>query len=121
MIILRNKNIGGIFPVCCRRVPSWLTRACPAAAVQVNMRGQDGQQGPMYVGTGCVFRRAALYGADPPPKDKARPRSCCAGWCFGSRTKKNNKVSAGEPGAANDGEPAHDVRHETSERDVIDR
>ncbi|GAQ88788.1 Cellulose synthase family protein [Klebsormidium nitens] len=71
----------------------------------VNMRGQDGQQGPMYVGTGCVFRRAALYGADPPPKDKARPRSCCAGWCFGSRTKKNNKVSAGGPGAPHDEVP----------------
>jgi mixed-linked glucan synthase len=29
--------------------------------------GLDGLQGPIYVGTGCMFRRAALYGVDPPP------------------------------------------------------
>nr|CAB3458271.1 unnamed protein product [Digitaria exilis] len=28
--------------------------------------GLNGIQGPSYVGTGCMFRRAALYGADPP-------------------------------------------------------
>ncbi|CAO2164404.1 unnamed protein product [Urochloa humidicola] len=28
--------------------------------------GLDGLQGPIYVGTGCVFRRSALYGVDPP-------------------------------------------------------
>ncbi|TVU38485.1 hypothetical protein EJB05_11857, partial [Eragrostis curvula] len=28
--------------------------------------GLNGLQGPSYVGTGCMFRRAALYGADPP-------------------------------------------------------
>uniref|UniRef100_A0A0A9DAF5 CSLF3-cellulose synthase-like family F n=1 Tax=Arundo donax TaxID=35708 RepID=A0A0A9DAF5_ARUDO len=27
--------------------------------------GLNGIQGPSYVGTGCMFRRAALYGADP--------------------------------------------------------
>ncbi len=32
----------------------------------VNMRALDGLQGPFYVGTGCVFRRTALYGLDPP-------------------------------------------------------
>ncbi|CBI33821.3 unnamed protein product, partial [Vitis vinifera] len=32
----------------------------------VNMRALDGLQGPMYVGTGCLFRRTALYGFDPP-------------------------------------------------------
>lgn len=31
-----------------------------------NMRALDGVQGPMYVGTGCLFRRFALYGFDPP-------------------------------------------------------
>lgn len=31
-----------------------------------NMRALDGLQGPMYVGTGCLFRRYALYGFDPP-------------------------------------------------------
>ncbi|KAL6856096.1 hypothetical protein ACP4OV_018898 [Aristida adscensionis] len=28
--------------------------------------GLNGIQGPSYVGTGCMFRRLALYGADPP-------------------------------------------------------
>ncbi|XP_031484606.1 cellulose synthase-like protein D1 [Nymphaea colorata] len=31
-----------------------------------NMRALDGLQGPVYVGTGCLFRRVALYGFDPP-------------------------------------------------------
>ncbi|KAJ4788787.1 Cellulose synthase-like protein [Rhynchospora pubera] len=31
-----------------------------------NMRALDGLQGPMYVGTGCLFRRFALYGFNPP-------------------------------------------------------
>nr|KYP46562.1 Cellulose synthase-like protein D4 [Cajanus cajan] len=35
-----------------------------------NMRALDGVQGPMYVGTGCMFRRFALYGFDPPFADK---------------------------------------------------
>ncbi|XP_042423317.1 cellulose synthase-like protein D2 [Zingiber officinale] len=36
----------------------------------VNMRALDGLQGPVCVGTGCLFRRIALYGFDPPrPKD----------------------------------------------------
>ncbi|KAK8968527.1 Cellulose synthase-like protein D5 [Platanthera guangdongensis] len=32
----------------------------------VTMRAMDGLQGPMYVGTGCIFRRTALYGFSPP-------------------------------------------------------
>jgi hypothetical protein len=28
------------------------------------------QQGPVYVGTGCMFRRLALYGFDPPQPEK---------------------------------------------------
>ena len=35
-----------------------------------NMRALDGVQGPVYVGTGCMFRRFALYGFDPPDVDK---------------------------------------------------
>jgi cellulose synthase A len=38
--------------------------------LQINLRGLDGIQGPVYVGTGCVFNRTALYGYDPPVKDK---------------------------------------------------
>lgn len=30
------------------------------------MRALDGLQGPVYVGTGCLFRRHALYGFHPP-------------------------------------------------------
>ncbi|KAJ1431081.1 Zinc finger, RING/FYVE/PHD-type [Sesbania bispinosa] len=43
----------------------------------VNMRALDGIQGPVYVGTGCLFRRTALYGFDPP---RAKEES---GGCFG--------------------------------------
>ncbi|KAK7814927.1 cellulose synthase a catalytic subunit 8 [udp-forming] [Quercus suber] len=32
----------------------------------INMKGLDGIQGPVYVGTGCVFNRQALYGYGPP-------------------------------------------------------
>ncbi|ONK80066.1 uncharacterized protein A4U43_C01F13450 [Asparagus officinalis] len=31
-----------------------------------NMRALNGLQGPMYVGTGCLFRRYALYDFNPP-------------------------------------------------------
>ncbi|KQK12573.1 hypothetical protein BRADI_1g04597v3 [Brachypodium distachyon] len=36
----------------------------------INLRGLDGIQGPVYVGTGCVFNRTALYGYEPPIKNK---------------------------------------------------
>ncbi|VAH97355.1 unnamed protein product [Triticum turgidum subsp. durum] len=36
----------------------------------INMKGLDGIQGPIYVGTGCVFRRQALYGYDAPKTKK---------------------------------------------------
>jgi cellulose synthase A len=56
------------------------------------MKGLDGIQGPIYVGTGCVFRRHALYGYDaptaikPPRKTCNRwPKSCCL--CCGSKRK----------------------------------
>ncbi|GFP94951.1 cellulose synthase-like protein d3 [Phtheirospermum japonicum] len=49
----------------------------------VNMRALDGLQGPVYVGTGCLFRRTALYGFDPP---RSKERSGC---CSFARRKKN--------------------------------
>ncbi|KAL6583217.1 Cellulose synthase A catalytic subunit 2 UDP-forming [Orobanche minor] len=70
----------------------------------INMKGLDGLQGPIYVGTGCVFRRRALYGFDAPAKKKA-PSKTCNCWpkwcclCCGSRkngkgkTKKDKKKS----------------------------
>ncbi|KAL3690940.1 hypothetical protein R1sor_004591 [Riccia sorocarpa] len=54
----------------------------------VNMRALDGLQGPMYVGTGCVFRRIALYGFDPPRPAK---QHTCWGFCCGGRKKIASK------------------------------
>ncbi|XP_040384245.1 cellulose synthase-like protein D1 [Oryza brachyantha] len=48
----------------------------------VNMRALDGLQGPVYVGTGCLFRRIALYGFDPPRSKERSP-----GLCFPRRRK----------------------------------
>ncbi|KAF8031008.1 hypothetical protein BT93_D0255 [Corymbia citriodora subsp. variegata] len=47
----------------------------------VNMKGLDGIQGPVYVGTGCVFNRQALYGYGPPTMPNLpKPSSSCS-WC----------------------------------------
>lgn len=51
----------------------------------VNMRALDGLQGPVYVGTGCLFRRMALYGFDPP---RAKDRAPSVWDCCFSRRKK---------------------------------
>ncbi|TVT96720.1 hypothetical protein EJB05_58077, partial [Eragrostis curvula] len=50
--------------------------------------GLDGLHGPIYVGTGCLVRRAALYGVDPPrwrPMGVAPPRPNLASWATRSR------------------------------------
>ncbi|KAH9608811.1 hypothetical protein KSS87_017659, partial [Heliosperma pusillum] len=62
----------------------------------INMKGLDGIQGPVYVGTGCVFKRQALYGYEPPKRPK-RPKmvSCDCCPCFGRR-KKNQKTKKGD-------------------------
>ena len=55
---------------------------------QVNMKGLDGIQGPMYVGTGCVFNRQALYGYSPPSMPNLpRSSSCCC--CPSKKPKKD--------------------------------
>lgn len=54
----------------------------------VNMRALDGLMGPVYVGTGCLFRRIALYGFDP-PRAKEHHSGCC-----GRRNKKHSSASA---------------------------
>ncbi|CAK7348365.1 unnamed protein product [Dovyalis caffra] len=56
----------------------------------VSMRALDGLQGPMYVGTGCIFRRTALYGFSPPRTTEHH------GW-FGRR---KIKLSLRKPKAA---------------------
>lgn len=65
----------------------------------INMKGLDGIQGPIYVGTGCVFRRQSFYGYDAPKAKKPPTRTCnclpkwccCGGCCSGKRKKKTNK------------------------------
>ncbi|XP_072995318.1 cellulose synthase A catalytic subunit 4 [UDP-forming] [Typha latifolia] len=57
----------------------------------VNMKGLDGIQGPVYVGTGCVFNRQALYGYGPPSLPtlpKSSFCSLCCGCCCCCRSKK---------------------------------
>ncbi|XP_012085255.1 cellulose synthase A catalytic subunit 4 [UDP-forming] isoform X1 [Jatropha curcas] len=63
----------------------------------INMKGLDGVQGPVYVGTGCVFNRQALYGYDPPVSEKRPKMTCdclpswCCCCCSGSRKSKSKK------------------------------
>ncbi|KAI3972793.1 hypothetical protein MKX01_019451 [Papaver californicum] len=60
----------------------------------INMKGLDGIQGPIYVGTGCLFRRQALYGFDAPKTKKTISRTCnclpkwCCCLCSGRKKKK---------------------------------
>ncbi|KAL8215602.1 hypothetical protein R6Q57_022439 [Mikania cordata] len=68
----------------------------------INMKGLDGIQGPIYVGTGCVFRRQALYGYDAPAKKKAPGKTCncLPKWllcCCSSRKKKVKGKSKEKP------------------------
>jgi len=71
---------------------------------QINMKGLDGIQGPIYVGTGCVFRRQALYGYDAPKTKKPPTRTCncwpkwccCGCCCSGKRKKKTAKNKQGK-------------------------
>jgi cellulose synthase A len=78
--------------------------------LQINMKGLDGIQGPVYVGTGCVFNRQALYGYDPPRPEK-RPKMTCDCWpswcccccCFGGGKHRKNKDKKG--GGDGDDEP----------------
>ncbi|KAJ0939903.1 putative cellulose synthase (UDP-forming) [Helianthus annuus] len=65
----------------------------------INMKGLDGIQGPIYVGTGCVFRRQALYGFDAPTKKKppGKTCNCLPKWClccFSSRNKKKSNENS---------------------------
>ncbi|KAE8693200.1 Cellulose synthase-like protein D2 [Hibiscus syriacus] len=69
----------------------------------VNMRALDGLQGPVYVGTGCLFRRTALYGFEPP---RLEDNPGCCSCCF-PRCKKPATV-ASAPDV--DTEDAHNSR-----------
>jgi cellulose synthase A len=61
----------------------------------INMKGLDGIQGPVYVGTGCCFNRQALYGYDPVlTEEDLEPniivKSCCGSRKKGKSSKKYN-------------------------------
>ncbi|KAJ3688424.1 hypothetical protein LUZ61_017588 [Rhynchospora tenuis] len=53
----------------------------------INMRALDGLQGPVYVGTGCMFRRIALYGFDPP---RFKIRNCYNSLFGRSRNRRSH-------------------------------
>ncbi|KAL5222029.1 hypothetical protein ABZP36_026742 [Zizania latifolia] len=61
----------------------------------VNMKGLDGLQGPVYVGTGCCFYRQALYGYGPPSLP-ALPKSSVCSWCCCCCPKKKVEKSEKE-------------------------
>eukprot|EP00475_Leptophrys_vorax_P009545 TRINITY_DN1631_c0_g4_i3.p2 TRINITY_DN1631_c0_g4~~TRINITY_DN1631_c0_g4_i3.p2 ORF type:complete len:1083 (-),score=34.71 TRINITY_DN1631_c0_g4_i3:3641-6889(-) len=65
----------------------------------INLPGLDGIQGPCYVGTGCCFRRHALYGYEPPKKPKRdRCGLCCSCFscCAGDRGKGHGGGKGGK-------------------------
>jgi cellulose synthase A len=82
----------------CRARRAHHIRVSQKKKLQINMKGLDGIQGPVYVGTGCVFNRQALYGYDPPRPQK-RPKMTCDCWpswcccccCFGGGKRGKGK------------------------------
>ncbi|KAL8139138.1 hypothetical protein V2J09_005139 [Rumex salicifolius] len=69
----------------------------------INMRGLDGIQGPVYVGTGCVFNRQALYGYDPPVSEK-QPKMTCdcfPSWCCCCCGPRKSKPKSKKKGIRN--------------------
>ncbi|EFH56943.1 CESA10 [Arabidopsis lyrata subsp. lyrata] len=59
----------------------------------INLKGLDGIQGPVYVGTGCCFNRQALYGYDPVLTEEDLEPNIIIKSCFGSRKKgKRSKI-----------------------------
>ena len=62
--------------------------------LQINLRGLDGIQGPVYVGTGCVFNRTAIYGYEPPIK--AKKPGLFASLCGGKKKAGKSKKKSSE-------------------------
>ncbi|KAJ0816017.1 putative cellulose synthase (UDP-forming) chromatin regulator PHD family [Helianthus annuus] len=56
----------------------------------INLKGLDGIQGPVYVGTGCCFNRQALYGYDPVLTEADLEPYIIIKSCCGSRKKSRN-------------------------------
>ncbi|KAL0363486.1 UNVERIFIED_CONTAM: Cellulose synthase A catalytic subunit [UDP-forming] [Sesamum calycinum] len=62
----------------------------------VNMKGLDGIQGPVYVGTGVFFNRQALYGYGPSSLPSLLPKtssSCSWCCCCGKKPTKKKDLS----------------------------
>lgn len=55
--------------------------------LQINLKGLDGIQGPVYVGTGCCFNRQALYGYDPVLSEADLEPNIIVKSCCGQRKK----------------------------------
>lgn len=55
--------------------------------LQINLKGLDGIQGPVYVGTGCCFNRQALYGYDPVLTEEDLEPNIIIKSCCGTRKK----------------------------------
>ncbi|XVE98592.1 hypothetical protein REPUB_Repub03eG0119400 [Reevesia pubescens] len=58
--------------------------------IQINLKGLDVIQGPVYVGTGCCFNRQALYGYDPVLTEADLEPNIIVKSCCGSRKKGKN-------------------------------
>jgi cellulose synthase A len=60
---------------------------------QINLKGLDGIQGPVYVGTGCCFKRQALYGHDAPFVDQPSNDDFITQICCGPRKRSRSSKS----------------------------
>lgn len=69
-----------------------------------NMRALDGLQGPFYVGTGCLFRRFALYGFNP-------PRATEYSGLFGRRKSQAPMISIPSNAESEETQPLHPDLH----------
>lgn len=68
----------------------------PSSCWQINLKGLDGVQGPVYVGTGCCFNRQALYGYDPVLTEADLEPNIIVKSCCGKRKKKGDKAYMGK-------------------------
>ncbi|XP_019447540.1 PREDICTED: cellulose synthase A catalytic subunit 1 [UDP-forming]-like isoform X2 [Lupinus angustifolius] len=57
----------------------------------INLKGLDGIQGPVYVGTGCCFNRNALYGYDPVLTEEDLEPNIIVKSCWGSGKKSRGR------------------------------
>lgn len=91
------------------------------------MKGLDGIQGPIYVGTGCVFRRQALYGFDAPKTKKPPLRTCnclpkwtyCGCCCSGRKKKKSTKLKLDKLKHPGKDDEAHEGVKEGNEGNLV--